>query len=157
MKVIAMTEPNSLTTFEPKVTLTEALISPDLFGKVFSSASFWTWRTLGKVIDDIPLTEQREIDLFKQCTGRTQLLNRHDRRLLRRLILLVGRRGGKDRFFSAVAVWRAALCCDWRRYLSPGEQAVVLLLGRDKKQAAILRRYCRGLLQVEALRVRSSA
>jgi hypothetical protein len=64
---------------------------------------------------------------------------------------LAGRRAGKDRFLSAVAVWRAALCADWRRYQSAGEGAVVILLGRDKKQAAILRRYCHGLLQVPAL------
>jgi hypothetical protein len=36
-------------------------------------------------------------------------------------------------------------------HLSAGEQAVVILLGRDKKQAAILRRYCHGLLQEPAL------
>ena len=41
---------------------------------------------------------------------------------------------------SAVAVWRAALCADWRRHLSAGEQAVVMLLGADRRQAAILRR-----------------
>ena len=103
------------------------------------------------MIDGLPLTETREIDLFKQCTGRTQLLNASSRNVLRRFIILVGRRGGKDRFLSGVGVWRAALCCDWRKYLSPGEQAVVILLGRDKKQAAILRRYCHGLLQIEAL------
>jgi hypothetical protein len=34
--------------------------------------------------------------------------------VLRRLIVLAGRRAGKDRFFGAVAVWRAALCADWR-------------------------------------------
>jgi hypothetical protein len=67
------------------------------------------------------------------------------------LILLAGRRAGKDRFLSAVAVWRAALCADWRKYISAGEQAVVILLGADKKQAAILRRYCQGLLQTPLL------
>jgi len=139
-------------TFTPKITLTEALTSPQFFGRVFAKPSFWTWRSVGKVIDNIPLTERREIDLFKQCTGRTQLLNTSSRNLLRRFIVLVGRRGGKDRFFSAVAVWRAALCADWRQYLSPGEQAVVILLGRDKKQAAILRRYCHGLLEIDSLR-----
>jgi hypothetical protein len=41
-------------------------------------------------------------------------------------------------------VWRAALCCDWRQYVSAGEQAVVILLGADKKQAGILRRYSEG-------------
>ena len=70
---------------------------------------------------------------------------------MQRLLLLVGRRGGKDRFLSAVAVWRAALCADWREYMSAGETATVLLLGVDKRQAAIMRRYCEGLLQAPLL------
>ncbi len=135
----------------PDITLTRALVEPSLFGRTFSAPSFWTWRTVAKIIDGLPLKEQREIELFKLCTGRTQLPSRQEQQTLRRLLLLVGRRGGKDRFLSAVAVWRAALCCDWRKYLSPGEQAVVILLGRDKKQASILRRYCTGLLQVPLL------
>ena len=53
--------------------------------------------------------------------------------------------------FSAVAVWRAALCANWRKHISAGEGAVVILLGADKKQAAILRRYCQGLLQAPLL------
>ena len=137
--------------FTPRITLTQAMTDPSLFGRTLSAPSFWTWRTLSKVIDGIALTEQREIDLFKQCTGRTQLLDTAASNVLRRFIVLVGRRGGKDRFLSGVGVWRAALCADWRQYLSPGEQAVVILLGRDKKQAGILRRYCRGLLQTETL------
>ena len=66
--------------------------------------------------------------------------------------MLAGRRAGKDRFFSAVAVWRAALCTDWRKYLSAGEQAVCILLGADKRQAAILRRYCHGLIELEGIK-----
>ena len=45
---------------------------------------------------------------------------------MRRLILLAGRHAGKDRFFSAVAVWLAALCTDWRGHISAGEGAVVV-------------------------------
>ena len=137
--------------FVPKLTLTQSLADVRLFGKVFASPSFWTWKVIGKLLDGLPLTEPREIELFKECTGRTQLPNRHEHRLLRRFILLVGRRGGKDRFESAVAVWRAALCADWQQYISAGEQAVVILLGRDRKHAAILRRYCQGLLQAPLL------
>jgi hypothetical protein len=138
-----------MTPFEPAITLSRALTEPSLFGKVFSAPSFWTWRVVAKLIDGLPLTEPREIALFEQCTGRTY--NRETLRAVRRLIILAGRRAGKDRFLSAVAAWRAALCCDWRHYQSAGEGAVCLLLGRDKKQAGILRRYCRGLLQVPAL------
>jgi hypothetical protein len=140
-------------TFEPSITLTQCLIEPSLFGHVFAAPSFWPWRVVGKLIDGIPLTEPREVDLFARCTARTRLPNTTAATgpRLRRFLVLAGRRAGKDRFFSAVAVWRAALCCDWRRHLSPGEQAVVILLGKDKKQAAILRAYCRGLLRVPAL------
>jgi hypothetical protein len=133
----------------PAITLSHALTDPALFGGTFASPSFWTWRTVAKLIDGIALTEPREIELFEQCTGRAY--NRQARRAVRRLILLAGRRAGKDRFFSAIAVWRAALCTNWRAHISAGEGAVALLLGADKKQAAILRSYCQGLLQAPLL------
>jgi hypothetical protein len=140
-------------TFAPDITLSKALTDPGLFGHVFAAPSFWTWHVIAKLIDGLPLVEQREIDLFEQCTGRTLLLftPKSVNKGVRRLILLAGRRAGKDRFLSAVAVWRAALCCDWRKYQSAGEQSVVILLGADKRQAGILRRYCQGLLQTPML------
>ena len=132
----------------PLISLTRALTDPALFGATFRAPSFWTWRTLAKLIDGEPLTEPREVELAEQSTGRSQLPNKP----VRRLILLAGRRAGKDRFLSAVSVWRAALCADWRRHSSVGEQNVCLLLGADKKQAAILRRYAEGLLQAPMLK-----
>jgi hypothetical protein len=131
----------------PDITLSQALSDPSLFGGTFGTPSFWTWRTVAKLIDGIPLTEPREVDLYKQCSGRSQLPNGP----VRRLFVLAGRRAGKDRFESAVAVWRSALCTDWRKQQSAGEGAVVILLGADKKQATILRRYSEGLLQVPLL------
>ena len=92
------------------------------------------------------MTEPREIELFEQCTGRE-----YTRQACRRLIIFAGRSAGKDRFFSAVAVWRAALCADWRQYQSAGEGAVCILIGADKKQARILRKYCAGLLATPLL------
>jgi hypothetical protein len=133
----------------PDITLTRALSDPGLLGAPFQSLSFWTWKVVAKLIDGLPLSGRREIELFEQCTGRSY--NRQSRSAVRRLIVLAGRRAGKDRFLSAVAVWRAALCTDWRKYISAGEQAVVILLGADKKQAAILRRYCQGLSQTPLL------
>jgi hypothetical protein len=133
----------------PIITLTRALTDPALFGSTFAAPSFWTWRTVAKLIDGIPLTEHREVELFEKCTGRKY--SNHHRRPVRRLIMLVGRRGGKDRFESGVGLWRAALCADWRKHQSAGEGAVCILLGADRKQAKILREYCRGLLQVPLL------
>jgi hypothetical protein len=135
------------TTLRKKRSLTYALDDPALFGSVFGAPSFWTWKVVAKLIDGLPLTEPREVDVFRECTGRTALPTAP----VRRLILLAGRRAGKDRFLSAVAVWRAALATDWRKHQSAGEGAVGLLLGADKKQANILRKYCEGLLRVPLL------
>ena len=129
------------------ITLTEALTDPQLLGKTFRAPSYWPWRVIAKLIDGIPLTEQREIDLYHQCTGRTTLPTKP----VRRWINYIGRRGGKDRFKSGVAVWRAALATDWSKHISAGEQAVVILLGGDRKQASILSRYCAGLLRAPLL------
>jgi hypothetical protein len=133
---------------KPLVSLTQAMADRELFGRVFEAPSFWTWRVVAKLIDGLPLTEQREIDLFHECTGRTKLPTGP----IRDILLLCGRRAGKDRFLSAVAVHRAALCCDWRKYASPGEQMCVLLLGADRRQAMILRKYCGGLLEAPRLK-----
>jgi hypothetical protein len=133
---------------KPRIGLTQALLDPHLFGGVFANPSFWTWKTLARVIDGLPLVEQRERDLYKLCTG----VEYRPGRRARRLIVLAGRRAGKDRFFSAAACWVAALCADWRKHISPGEGAVVILLGGDRKQASILSRYCAGLLATPLLK-----
>ncbi len=134
------------TKFRSLCGLLDAMLDPLLFGKVFADESFWTWRVVAKLIDGIELTEPRELALFEECTGRSY--NRQARRAaVRDLTLLVGMRGGKDRFESAVAMWRAALQANWKKHISAGERATVLLIGRDKSQARILRGYCDGLLE----------
>ena len=134
---------------KPKILLSTAISDVRLLGGPFQSPSFWPWRVVAKLIDGLPLTEPREIALFEQCTGRSY--SRFHRRAVRRIIILAGRRAGKDRFASAVSVWRAALCQDWGKLASAGEGAVVLLLGADKRQAAILRKYCHGLIRTPLL------
>ena len=139
-----------MTRFSPAISLTQALCDADLFGPTFAAESFWTWKTVAKMIDGIALTEKLEIKLFEEATG-LKYRNRKSRRACRRLILLAGRRAGKDRFLSAGAVWRSALCANWNEWQSAGEGAVVILIGRDKRQAGVLRRYCEGLLRAPLL------
>jgi hypothetical protein len=104
----------------PLITLSRALSDEQLFGRTFGSSSFWTWQTVAKLIDGLPL-DNREFELYRQCTGRSELPKRGTAPSLRRYIVLAGRRAGKDRFLSAVAVWRAALCANWRRHVSAGK------------------------------------
>jgi hypothetical protein len=129
------------------ISLAAAMRDPKLLGGPFKADSFWPWHCLARVISGEPLDE-REAELFRKCTGRTKLPTGP----VSDLTLLVGRRGGKDRFLSAVAVHRAALAGDWSKTLSVGEQGVVLLIGSDKKQARILRRYCRALVATPMIR-----
>jgi hypothetical protein len=56
----------------PLISLSRALSDVHLLGSAFESPSFWTWKTLAKVIDGEPLREQREMELFRECTGRLQ-------------------------------------------------------------------------------------
>jgi hypothetical protein len=101
---------------------------------------------IGRLFSGEPLNA-REAKLFRECTGRATLPVGP----IKTLIFLSGRRSGKDRFQSALAVWLAALAADWRTIMTAGEDAVVILLGSDAKQARILRKYCEGLLQVPML------
>jgi hypothetical protein len=128
------------------ISFAEAMRDPRLLGASFRGASWASWHVLAKIISGELLNED-EFALFCQCTGRTRLPDKPPRRLY----LLVGRRGGKSRFLAALAVWAAALAAEWRTLMAPGESAVCALIGRDKRQAQVLRRYADGLLQAPLL------
>jgi hypothetical protein len=130
------------------ITLAASMRDVRLLGGPFQADSFWPWMTVAKLISGEQLTEPREIELFKRCTGRTKLPTGP----VNNLTLLCGRRAGKDRFLSAVSIWRAALCGDWSKHLSAGEQGTVILIGSDRKQARILRRYCKALIAVPMIK-----
>jgi hypothetical protein len=130
------------------ISLAAAMRDPKLLGGPFQAESFWPWMTVAKLISGEQLTEPREVELFRKCTGRTKLPIGP----VSNLDVLAGRRAGKDRFLSAVAVHRAALSQNWNKLMSAGEQGVVILIGSDRKQAKILRRYCRALVAVPMIK-----
>jgi hypothetical protein len=125
------------------ITLAEAMRDTRLLGAPFEAPSFWTWFTIAKLLSGEQL-DDREQALFAECTGRSRVPSN-----VRRMVILAGRRAGKDRFLSAVAVHASALCS---HKLSAGELGVVLMIGADRKQAAIMRRYARGLCDVPLIR-----
>lgn len=128
-----------------RLSLAEALRDPAFLGAPFTERSFAAWHAVSKLISGERLSAP-EKRLAKACTGRSKL----PAAPVNRLYLLCGRRAGKSRWLSAVAVWVAAFAADWFELLSPGERGIVLLLGTDKKQAAVLSRYCRGLVRTSA-------
>jgi hypothetical protein len=87
-----------------------------------------------------------QLEIFRACTGRAVA----PIAAFQFVWLVIDRRGGKSFVMAIIAVFLAAFR-DWRRFLSPGERAVVLLVAADREQAKILIRYIQGILATPLL------
>jgi hypothetical protein len=86
------------------VTMRHALDNPDLFGPLLSGDTWKVWR----VILIAAMGEKlnwRERRLFQKVTGRS----REPGQMVDHLVCLVGRRGGKSRAASVLAVYLARI------------------------------------------------
>ena len=120
----------------------EALDDPSLLGSAIREpATFAAWRTLLKGLFGLPM-DSGEQELFGRCTG----LSEPPTAAFGILWLVCGRRGGKSFTMALIAVFMAVFK-DWRRFLSPGERAVVLIVAADREQAKVIRRYVGGILE----------
>jgi hypothetical protein len=111
-----------------------------LAGTEFSGPSWSTWRIIMRLVDgDAHLLSAADQAFALKLTGRSRLPTVAPREVY----IGAGRRGGKSRFGSLVAVWLAA-----REYpqLAPGEVATVVNVAPDRDQAAIDLRYAAGLV-----------
>lgn len=123
-----------------------ALDDPNLLGASIRDQDSWKpWRALLAAAFGLPL-DQDQLALYRQCTGRSVPPGAPAAYLW----LTIGRRGGKSFAMALTAVFLAAFK-DWRKYLSPGERAIVLLVAADREQAKILHRYCQGILSAPIL------
>jgi hypothetical protein len=118
-----------------------ALDDRNLLGASIRDAESWKpWRALLAAAFGLPL-DPFQTELFRQCTGRRVPPGAPAAYLW----LVIGRRGGKSFAMALIAVFLAVFK-DWRKYLSPGERAIALLVAADREQAKILHRYCQGIL-----------
>jgi hypothetical protein len=83
-----------------------------------------------------------ELTVFQKFTGRTAPPSKR----VDEFWCAIGRRGGKSRAMSALAVYLAGLC-DYKDKLVRGEKGVVLLLAPDMRQAKVSLDYAEGVLQ----------
>jgi hypothetical protein len=127
------------------LTLLDALDDQALFGSVFPSPSWDSWRVFCRALYGLPVAEDQRT-LFTRCTGRSVAPTAPASEAW----VVCGRRSGKSRIASAVATFAAALSQTAR--LSPGETGVVLVIAVDKQQAQVIFRYCRALFELPALR-----
>jgi hypothetical protein len=110
-----------------------ALDDRNLLGASIRAAESWKpWRALLAATFGLSL-DQDQLALYRACTGRTVPPGA----AAAYLWLVIGRRGGKSFAMALIAVFLAVLK-DWRKYLSPGERAIVLLVAADREQAKIL-------------------
>lgn len=123
-----------------------AIDDPALLGASIKDPVSWRpWRALLAAAFGLPMDDEAA-DLFRACTGRSALPTAP----FEWLWLCIGRRGGKSFTMSILACYMACFR-DWRKYLSPGERAVVLLVAADRDQAKILLRYINGILSTPVL------
>ena len=109
----------------PRVTLRKALEDPELLGGVLGGDSWHAWRALLLAAMGEEL-EPDEITIFKKFTGR----DKPPPKRIDEFWCAIGRRGGKSRAMSTLAVYLAGLC-DYSDKLARGERGVVLLLAPD--------------------------
>jgi hypothetical protein len=107
------------------MSILQALDDRHLLGaSIRNPGTFRPWRAFmaafGLPLDDYGL------DLFRRCTGRTA----PPAGAFPFLWLVCGRRGGKSFAMALMAVFLAVFK-DWRKYLSPGERAIILLVAAD--------------------------
>jgi hypothetical protein len=122
-------------------TMRRALSDPALLGNALAGDSWAAWRVLLIALMGEPLVEDERV-IFKRLTGRErEPLERVDE-----LWGIAGRRGGKSRA-SAVLIIFLACFVDYRSLISTGERPIVLCLGQNSKQAAVVFGYVAGIIE----------
>jgi hypothetical protein len=124
-------------------TIIDVIRNRHLFGSLPAFQSLATWQAWGtwlKAVFAIAMTAE-ELSIYRQSTARTEPPSTQPTEVYS----IVGRRGGKS-FISALTAVFVACFREYRQYLNAGEQAVVLVLARDRDQARIVFRYIKGIL-----------
>jgi hypothetical protein len=126
-------------------TMRRALSDPALLGDVLAGDSWRPWRVLLIALMGEPLTEDERV-IFKRLTGReNEPLER-----VEEFWGIIGRRGGKSRAMAVLIVFLACFV-DYRSVLAIGERPVVLCLGQNSKQAAIVFSYVAAIIESKPL------
>ncbi len=122
-----------------------ALSDPNLLGLALEGDSWAAWRTLLIAMRGEALTED-ERAIFARLTNRqSEPLSR-----VEEFWGIIGRRGGKSRAMAVLIVFLACLV-DYRHLLTTGERPIVLCLGQNARQAAVVYNYVAGIMEATPL------
>lgn len=115
---------------------------PAVFGPYFRDQNNWVgWRAFLAALFGLAMNSEM-FRIFRDCTGRSTRL----RGRISEAWLVIGRRGGKSFNLALIAVFLACFR-DWRHLLGPGERATVVVIAADRRQARVILRFVKGLLQ----------
>ncbi|MBX5175319.1 hypothetical protein HJB77_03280 [Rhizobium lentis] len=102
--------------------------------------TYRAWFAFLAAMFGLPMDEE-QLELYRKHTGRSEAPTEPQREAW----MVIGRRGGKSFHMALIAVYLAAFF-DYREYLAPGERATVLVIATDRRQARVILRYVRAML-----------
>ncbi|MFZ2007916.1 MAG: hypothetical protein WAV02_22740, partial [Stellaceae bacterium] len=105
--------------------ISAALADERKLAPYFAGPSWATWRAVLKAAEGMPLDDD-ELLLFKAVAGDRE----PPRRRVKELVVIAGRRSGKDSVASAIAT--ALATGDYSKSVRPGERVSVLCLAVDR-------------------------
>jgi hypothetical protein len=118
----------------------EALRDPVLLGAALGNASTWsTWLVVLRAAFGLELDQDQQQVFAAVAGGRAPPTRR-----VRELWCVCGRRSGKSRVASALAVF---LACFQRHKVAKGEQPMILVLSSTIDQSRVVFNYCLGFLR----------
>ncbi|MER8582720.1 hypothetical protein NKG95_29135 [Mesorhizobium sp. M1423] len=120
----------------------QACADPNLFAPWFRKReTYMAWFAFLAALFALPM-DAAQLALYRAHTGR----NEPPEEASDEAWLIVGRRGGKSFMMALIAVYLACFR-SYREFLAPGERATVLVIAADRKQARIIVRYVRAMLE----------
>jgi hypothetical protein len=127
------------------MTLLEAMLDPNLFGRHFRGKSWIAWKAFVAALGaEAPRGD--DLATYSVCTGREAWPSSP----FTEAALIIGRRGGKSRILALIAAYLATMP-DYGPYLAAGEVATVAVLAVDRNQARVIFRFVLGFLKASPL------
>ena len=124
-----------------KKTILTAIADQKLFAPWFRKPETWSaWHALLAALFGLPMSES-DFSFYRECTGRTEPPTAQAKEAW----LICGRRAGKSFVLALIATYLATFH-DYRKFLTPGERGVIVIIARDRKQGSVIFSYIKALL-----------
>jgi hypothetical protein len=125
-----------------KVDIVQALRNPKLFRPLLGDLGTWaSWIVFLKGLFGLDM-DAGALELFRTCTARSY----PPKGGAKEGWCICGRRGGKSRMIATIGSYIGCFH-DFRKYLAPGELAMVLNMARDREQGKIVFSYIRAIIE----------